>query len=186
MQHSLLSRLVTRLRAFHDDDKGVVTVETALMFPLLFWAFLSMFSFFDAYRQLSIGQKAAFTISDMISRETDAIDDTYVDNALDLFNYLTSARNPVSLRISVIYYDNSDAEYYIGWSEGRGGKGALTDATIQSWNSVLPVLPESEALILVETWSSYRAPFNVGLDDTDMENFIFTSPRFASQLPFNT
>lgn len=194
MRHIFNSRLSCRLsrrfsaqlRAFRDETKGTVSVEAAIMFPLLLWGFVAMFTFYDAYRQVSIGQKAAFTISDMISRETNSLDDTYIDNALDLFDYLTSATVESSMRISVIYYNNADADYYIGWSKARGTPVPLTDAVIQAWVDVLPVLPESEALILVETWSDYSAPFNVGLDDTDLENFIFTSPRFASQLGYSS
>jgi len=170
------------LRNFRDDTKGLVAVEAVIMFPILFWCFLAMFTFFDAYRQVSIGQKAAYTISDMISRETDNLDATYMDNTLELFDYLTNSTTNTALRVSVIYYDDTAAQYYLGWSEGRGGQTALTDAIIQAWDDVLPVLPESEALILVETWSGYVAPFNIGLDDQDLETFIFASPRFASQL----
>ncbi len=186
MSHRFFSRFSESLRNFREETRGSVSVEAAIMFPLLMWGFVAMFSYYDAYRQVSVGQKAAFTIADMISRETDNLDDTYVNNALDLFDYLTTASAASSMRISVIYYDNADADYYIGWSEARGSVTALTDAVIQAWVDVLPVLPESEALILVETWSDYTAPFNIGLNNTDLENFIFTSPRFASQLGFNS
>ncbi|MDQ7069966.1 MAG: hypothetical protein Q9M48_04360 [Rhodobacterales bacterium] len=186
MLHKLITRFSSSLRAFRDETRGSVSVEAAIMFPLLMWGFVAMFSYYDAYRQVSVGQKAAFTIADMVSRETDNLDATYINNAVDLFDYLTTASTGSSMRISVIYYDNAAADYYIGWSEARGTVTALTDAIIQAWVDVLPVLPESEALILVETWSGYSAPFNIGLNDTDLENFIFTSPRFASQLGFNS
>lgn len=176
--------LLSRLKAFNDETKGTVSVEAVIMFPLLLWAFLAMFTFFDGYRQVSIGQKAAFTIADMISRETDALNDIYIDNALEMFEYLTTSTGQSELRVSIIYYDDTANEYYLGWSEARGGRTALTDAVLQSWGAVLPVLPESEALILVETWKAYVAPFNVGLVDRALETFIFASPRFASQLPF--
>ena len=45
-------------------------------------------------------------------------------------------------------------------------------------------MPDNERVILVETWSTYSPLFEVGLDQSDIYNFIFTSPRFAPLLPW--
>ena len=90
----LIHRLQTCLRDFARDIRGSLTVEAVVMFPMLFWAMLSMLVFFDAYRQNSLNVKAAFTIGDMISREVDPINAAYLDGAVLLFDELARTATP--------------------------------------------------------------------------------------------
>ena len=46
----------------------------------------------------------------------------------------------------------------------------------------LPVMPDGERVILVETSNEWVPAFNVGFETTLLDNFNFTSPRFAPQL----
>ena len=48
----------------------------------------------------------------------------------------------------------------------------------------LPVVPNNERLILVETWADYNPPFNVGINRQYLYNFVFTRPRFAPQVKY--
>jgi len=171
-----------RLTAFRDDTRGTVTVESALMIPMLFWAWATMYVFFDAYRQTSIVQKAAYTIGDILSRETDFIDDTYISNTNNLYEILIKSKLENSLRISVIRYDAVADSYSVDWSKTRGAAVELTTAVVQGWHDKLPVMPDNEIIIYVETWSTYHAPFTVGLENTKLKGQVFTRPRFAPQL----
>lgn len=175
-----------RLRLFLRDMRGSLTVEAVIMFPMLFWAFTAMLVFFDAYRQSGIHLKAAYTISDMISRETDAINNAYLDGAHGLFKQLSRSSDTARLRVSVIYWDAAAQEYRTDWSHQRGGAAVLTDADLKTMLDRLPVLPPDERLILVDTWSGYKPPFNVGINQKDMHKFIFTRPRFAPQVKFES
>ena len=66
-------KILRSLKNFRHDTRGVVSVEMVLILPLLFWSFAAVATFFDAYRTRSLAEKAAFTISDMLSRETNAV-----------------------------------------------------------------------------------------------------------------
>lgn len=180
----MLIKIRTRLRDFIDDNRGSVSVEAMVIFPGLLWAFAAMYTFFDSYREQSINQKAAFTIADMVSRETDAINEIYLSNTQALFDHLSHSAAPSKLRLSVLYWDESDNQFYADWSKTRGSVDSLTDATLQTWNSKLPIVPNNERIILVETWSTDVPLFNVGLAESEYETFVFTSPRFAPQLPW--
>ena len=58
------SILKARAKAFIDDQSGNITVEFVLAMPILFWAFMACYVFFDGYRQSAANLKAAYTISD--------------------------------------------------------------------------------------------------------------------------
>ncbi|UYV38639.1 hypothetical protein N4R57_06200 [Rhodobacteraceae bacterium D3-12] len=47
------------------------------------------------------------------------------------------------------------------------------------------MMVDEERIILVETWTDYNAPFNVGLNGQTISTFVFTRPRFAPQLLFD-
>lgn len=180
----LIQRLKSRAAAFWDDTSGVVTLEFALAMPILFWSFMASYVFFDGYRQSAINLKSAYTISDLISRETEAINDNYIDSMVTLMEMMTRTPSDVDVRISVIRWDEDDDRYYLDWSANRGFPNELTDNNIQDIEDQLPTMPDNERVILVETRNTFVPLFNVGLEDIYLDNFVFTRPRFVSQVVF--
>ncbi|WP_420568088.1 TadE/TadG family type IV pilus assembly protein [Thalassovita sp.] len=176
---------MARLRAFVEDTRGTVAIEAVLALPVLFWTFLASFVFFDAYRQNSINIKAAYMIGDVLSRETNSINDDYMDGMLSLFDYLTNANNPTKLRVTVVQWDEEDATYTRDWSKTRGEIQPLASTDLSNLAGKLPIMSDNERVILVETWSRYTPPFSVGLAQREMHNFVTTSPRFAPLLPWS-
>lgn len=169
---------------FREDTRGSITVEFVIMIPIIFWAFMALYVFFDGYRQSSINLKAAYTISDVLSRETGYVDDDYIDAMQSLFQFLTLDGSETGLRISVLRWDADDEKHYVDWSTERDWPSATvwTDANIDTIEDQLPVMSDGERLILVETHNTYEPIFNVGLGTQDLENFVFTSPRFVEQV----
>lgn len=180
-----MKRLVAFLKEFRSGTGGTVAIESMLLLPILLWAYLAMFSFFDMMRQQSLNQKAAYTITDMLSRETQFINDTYITNAYQLFQTMVRANDNIALRISVLKWDEGDDRFRVDWSKSRGGKSVLTDGGVANWKDRLPVMLSDERIILVETWNRYDIPFKIGMEDFDMTTYVFTSPRFAPQLRFS-
>jgi hypothetical protein len=181
----MLNALISRLKSFRDDTRGTVAVEAAVIFPFIMWTFLAMFVFFDGYRQTAINHKAANTIADMMSRESDSITNTYIDNTRELFNILADTPSNLRLRISVIKWTKRHQNYRVVWSKTRGESvSPLTHDDVGNWDNKLPVVPNQERIILVETWSTYNAPFNIGMDPVEINTFVFTRLRFSPQLRF--
>ncbi|MDQ2093268.1 TadE/TadG family type IV pilus assembly protein [Rhodalgimonas zhirmunskyi] len=178
-------RIRKRLSGFRDETDGTVAVEAVVMLPLILWAFCGLFVFFDAYRQNAISQKAAYTISDLISRETAAIDNDYIDGMYSMLNFLTRSGQERRLRITIVRFDADDGEYHVEWSETRGTMDPLDDAVVNGWTDTLPVMVDEERLILVETRTVYEPPFTVGLSQQTLQTFVFTRPRFAPQVLFD-
>lgn len=178
----LIKTLIARLKVFAAETRGSVTIEFILVIPFVFWAFMATYVFFDGYRQSAVNLKAAYTISDLVSRETEFLTDEYIDSMYSLMQLLTRTSSTVSLRITVVRWDQDDDRYYVDWSTNRGYDLNLTNETISDIEAKLPVMPDNERVILVETVNTYVPALNVGMDDQQLENFVFTRPRFAPQL----
>ncbi len=173
-----------RLKAFAADTRGTVTIEAVIMLPLLIWAYCALFVFFDAYRQSSINTKAAYTIGDMISRETLPINDDFLDGTYQMLNFLTRSSSARRMRVTVIRYDDDTKTYDVQWSHTRGSVSPL-DTDSMDWAEVLPGMTDEERLIFVETWTDYSAPFRVGLDNKTIGADVFVRPRFTPQVLFD-
>lgn len=176
----LRSEIKSRIRAFRDDTDASVTVEFVMAAPMLFWALAACYVFFDGYRQSAVNLKAAYTIGDMISRETDAIDNDYLDSMYALHRLLTRATSSTTLRVTVVHWDEDDNRFYQDWSQTRGSIDPLTTSEVSLLTDKLPTMPNAERVILVETTNSFIPTFtNVGLGTLSLDNFVFTRPRFA-------
>lgn len=177
------SPFLRKLRQFRSEECGSVTIETAIIFPTLFMVILALFTAFHAFQIYSVNQKAAYTIADMVSRETNPIDPGYLQGTRKLLSYMTNADiDDVSVRVTLVYYDLDTDTYSFDWSAGQGDVLAITPEKVAAWNTHLPTLPDQERIIVVETFHYYDPPFDTGLMARTISNFTFTKPRYAAQV----
>ncbi len=181
----MFRQIKKRMRSFRDDTTGSVAIEAVIITPVLFTAFLSVIVFFDMYQKNASAEKAAFTISDMLSRETTAVNQDYLDSALDLFTELASSDHPSSLRVSVLTYTKRGNKYRLDWSKSSGGATVLKSGDLAEFTPNVPVLVPGERLIVVETFSTFDPAFNVGLGSQEVSTLVFTRPRFAPKLAWS-
>ena len=81
--------LDARLRRFlRQDESGTLMAEAVLVLPFMLWSYLALFVYWDSYRAVNTVQKAAYTISDMISREMLPVNQTYVNGMRTMMEYL--------------------------------------------------------------------------------------------------
>lgn len=172
----------TLKNGFLRDEKGSVAIETMIMVPAIILVLVSIFTLYDAFRQNTLHQKAAYTIGDMVSRETMSIDNDYLDGAKGLFQTLTRSSQESTVRISILKYDADTDTFKLDWSKSRGSYDPLTANQVSGWTDRLPVLVDQERIIVVETYADYVPPFNTGLGTREISNFIFTRPRYAPQV----
>lgn len=184
---SPLRRLRIIAARFARDSRGSMTVEAALVLPLWIWGYTMSYQFFDAFREQAVNLRAAYTVSDMISREADAIGPDYVDDLHDMFDYLTRTSHPTWIRVSSVYYDTSAKVYKRHWSYSTSPSHvAHTDTTIKAEKDRLPNMVAGETVVLVETGMYYEPVLNVGVEDMWYTNFIPTRPRFAAKVEWNS
>jgi len=179
------------IRKFADDEDGVASIELLLCVPILFWALMSTFIFFDAFRAESISTRAGLTIADMFSREEDNVTPAYMDGAQALLQQLTEADEEPDLRVTAYQFfenddtTNSDDEYLVVWSQARGYGDTFDDSTFALIVDRLPSLANGAVSLLVETRTEYTAPFRMTLNpltetavrDVEFNTFTFIAPR---------
>lgn len=182
---SRLHRLCDRLhRDLITDRRGSVSVEAAIVMPILILALLAMFVFFDAFRSNKANLTATYTISDLISRKVSPVTPAEIDDMRRLFIYLARARYRTDLRVSSIYYDVIEQRYKVIWSYAAGGETPLNDATLNAINERLPQIPRGDTALLVEGTLNYRPPMSAWIRPMTMSHFVVTRPRFAPQVAY--
>ena len=172
------------LRRFWQRENGSATIEMLVFAPFLLWLMSAMFTYHDAVRMKSINVKAAYSVGDVLSRETDPINDDYMDGMETLLQFLTRSTEPVSLRVTFLRWNNKKQKYVREWSKVRGDDfTALKTWQLKGMAGSIPDLLHNERVIMVETRAQYTPTFtNIGLEKQDMYNLVVTRPRFTPRL----
>ncbi|MFP4043694.1 MAG: TadE/TadG family type IV pilus assembly protein, partial [Rhodosalinus sp.] len=161
----MVRTVVHALLRFARETRASLTVEVVIVMPMLFWGFAASFVLFDMFRENSVNEKAAYTIGDMLSRETGFITPEYMDNTLTLLSTLTGKpASDLGIRVSVIRWDEEDDIYDLRWSQARGSVAAHDAQDVEDWEDVLPVMVDEEQIILVESFIGYDQVLNIGVD----------------------
>ncbi len=179
-----------RLDRFRRDEDASLSVEAVLVLPLLLWAFLATYTFFDVYRAKNLSLKANYAISDLLSRETTTIDNAYLLGAEKVFRYLTQSDSSSWVRVTVVYCDDdcslSTRDLKRDWSRATDSLPTFSNADVMNHlEPIIPWMAEGERVIIVETGVTYEPPFSqnlTGIGERDFVDIVMTRPRFAPQL----
>ena len=182
----LIGRLLkARLTIFQRAGDGSISAEAVIIFPILLWALLATYVYFDAVRMKSLNIKAGYTIADALSREA-SVDNNQIGRLNDLAKLMTGGRTDTNLRVTVVNYDTDDDVYSVSWSKERGDRYLeMDDEELEAMRDRLPLANRFDSLILVETVLSYEPLFDVGMSTMELENFAVTRPRFTTGLCWN-
>ncbi|WP_127901656.1 TadE/TadG family type IV pilus assembly protein [Solirhodobacter olei] len=179
------------LRSFARDRSGSVSLEALIVLPILLWANLATFVYFDVFNKIFINEAATYTLADMISRQTQTVTPSYIQGMASLYDYLNGQTSPTAaaqtwVRVTCITYSSVSKEYSVVWSYGTNNQPALTTAMLQSTVKSLPVMSGGDTLIQVETQMHYVPKFNMGLTPRDLYQLVLTRPRIAPQVAFSS
>lgn len=191
----MMRPLFRRLRRFARSARGSMSAELVIILPLLMgWVGMSLV-FFDGYYMRVVNQKAAYTLSDMLSREMDKVGPGYIDGLDKVFDFLTRAEDDEgAIRVTMVYCkdhcaaDDPDRELDLDWSySSSGSRPALTENDLNaSYLDRIPFAAKGDRQILVETYLDFHPLLNIGLsDDIVMEMLVVTRLRFTSQLTWD-
>jgi Flp pilus assembly protein TadG len=172
-----LLRAAQRLRR---DERGGVMAEAVLILPLLAWAYVAMFVYWDAYRAQNTAVKASYTVADMVSRELNPITCSYMTGMKTVFDFLLDGDQATGLIITSVTWNAEEERHEVVWSLARGGGTALTTASLQQNLNKLPKMSDGDTVILVQTRVSYEPSISVGVPEFDFTQFIVTRPRRAA------
>lgn len=188
------------IQSFRSEQSGSLSVEAVFAFPMLFWAATAMFTFFDAYKVQNASYRANYTISDMLSRETIGVDQSYIDGLHKVFRYMTHTGEEDSwVRVSVVTCnancdDEANRELEFEWSHSADSFSgsdphALGEDDLDFYADYIPMMATGNRLILVETSREYQPPFKLALNsfpERELVSHVVTRPRFAANYCWET
>jgi hypothetical protein len=198
-------------RRFLRDERGGVLVEFLLMFPLMIWIWIALAVYWDVFRTMNSAQKAAYSISDLISRQEANLSEDFIDGMQDVYEFLMVNNGANSgIRITSFAYDEVNDRYDLIFSESPQDR--LTPYTaddLEDLRTRIPLMGHRDSAVLVETELTYVYPFEIpflspqagaiitgrveteaggvrvgqGFASTqDMPDFVITRPRFKSYI----
>ncbi|ABD56360.1 TadE/TadG family type IV pilus assembly protein [Jannaschia sp. CCS1] len=172
------------IQKFLRDTSAAVSLETVIIFPILIWAWIGTFAFFDAYRVYNTSIKATFTIADLISRQqkSERVEEDDLDGMSEMLALMVRGTDGVEMRVTQIQRLVSGG-YCVNYSYGTGSQARLFNANLPAMQDRIPDMATGEYVVLVESFIDYAPSFNVGLNDLTFENFTLTRPR-NGQVPF--
>lgn len=183
-----MTPLSRQFRRFRDQEDGLVMTEFLIMLPLLVWTFMALFIYWDAFRTINQAQKAAFSVSDLISRQGE-IDNTFINGMQSVAEYLMAESPGVRIRITSVEYDEDGNEHRVLFSRSPGNKlPALTDGDLASatYKDRIPLMADNDSVVIVETQIDYKPAFNVGITSHSFDNFVVTRPRYYRRVCLTT
>lgn len=173
------------------EERGAVLIEFLFFFPLLIWVLIAMVVFWDVFRTINTAQKAAYSVSDLISRQEDNLTPAFVDGMQEVMDYLMlNSGQDTRLRITSLYYDEDQDKYVRIFSVSPGGKmDPYEEADLQPLEDRIPVMNNKDSVVIVETAVDYTPPFDTGifnfaraLGPQVFTEFVVTQPRFRKMI----
>lgn len=186
-----LMRPLTRFRPlsrFCRDERGSVVAEGVIVLPLLIWAYIGLFVYWDAFRAMNTVQKAGYTLSDVLSRQQTGVTNAYVTGMKELFDYLVQGTDSTStIRVSSVTWSATNERFEVHWSRSSNDLTlpVQTTASIQNYISQIPTMTGGDYVVIVETRVDYEPAFDIGLGDRVFREFIVTRPRFLPCVPMD-
>jgi hypothetical protein len=190
------------IRRFLKDDRGGILIEFLFMLPLLIWAWIALVVFWDVFGTINTSQKAAYSISDLISRQEENVSPDFLNGMQDVFDFLmvNNADNG-KIRITSLAYDADDDKYFLIFSVSPENKVApYTETQLEALKDRIPTMGDTDSVVIVETFVEYTFPFRIPFIDAGVvavdENspafvqvyseFVVTRPRFKSYICLDT
>ena len=175
------------LRRFRHDETGAIMAEAVLVLPFMLWSYLALFVYWDNYRAINTVQKAAYTVSDMISREMLPVTEAYVVGMDAMMEYLIDPDQNAKTRVTSISWSQLNNRYEVLWSRSpHNALPVLTTGGLVALEYKLPQLADGDTLVLFETEVGYKPSFKVGLNNQTIKQFIATRPRFVPKICLTT
>lgn len=172
------------LRRFRDDESGLIMAEFVITLPMLIWVFMALFAYWDVFRSMNTVQKAAYSVSDLISRQNNDVPVAFIDGMQTVMEYLLPTTLSSQMRFTSVKWSVSNNRFEVIWSRSPGGAMTpLTNATLQALAPKIPMMAATDTVVIVEASVPYTPVFNVGLaSNYTLDEFIVTRPRFLTKI----
>ncbi len=160
-----MSQILTLLRRFAHDRRGVSAIEFAMIAPLLITFYFGMAETTQAMMVKRKAAHVASAVGDLIAQDQSVTNaemtDTWTIGAALLAPYPTSGK--LKMRVTSVTA-NSSGVAKVDWSENSG----WTDVADASTWSGIPagLIAAGESLIIAQTYYSYDSPIKKYVPNT--------------------
>ncbi len=194
-----------RIRRFYRDEDGILLAEFLVLLPLLIWAYLAFFLFWDAFASINRAQKATYAISDAISRTSNTTTVAGLNSYVPVLQYLignAQIADSARLRVTSFQWDEPNARYVVLYSYSPNNRmRALTASDLMNIQDEIPLLMDRDSLVMVESQVDYRPPMQggiiggrtgdgggitIGVPSNTLNNRVFERPRFVRRICMNS
>jgi len=182
-----MKALSRQIKRFHDQEDGLVMTEFLIMIPLLIWTFLALFVYWDAFRTINQAQKATYSISDLVSRQSD-LNTTFINGTQTVAEYLMGGDSSVKIRITSVKFVALSNEMRVIFSRSPGNRMAqltTADMNTPAMRARIPLMANQDSVVIVETEIGHKPAFAVGIPNHYFDNFVVTRPRYNLQVCLN-
>jgi hypothetical protein len=162
---------MARRPSFLRREVGALSVEAAILFPVLALAMLASVDFYDAYRREATLAKAGYAIADLVAQQA-RLRPGELDSLSAMLAGLNGGGAAPQLRLSVIGRDRDGLT--LRGSETMAGGTALDRAALARLAPRIPPMREGEALTVIEVFAVHRARVAVGLPERRVHHVIAT------------
>jgi hypothetical protein len=166
-----------------------MSMEAVVVLPTILTVFFALFAFFNIYNAKSLSQKASYTISDLLTRETRPVNGDYLEGLHKVYDHLIRSSSPTGLRVSVVRCKStcnlSERQLEVVWSHATRQGEPLRNSDLPELDSRIPDASLGDQLILVETRHGYIPWVGAGFTNLSsfvMAEFVFSRPRYAPRL----
>ncbi|MEM7641969.1 MAG: hypothetical protein AAF366_05525 [Pseudomonadota bacterium] len=168
-------RLPRPIRRFLRAEDAAISVEAAIMMPVLVVFAVASYAYFEAFRRSATLAKASYAMSDAVSRQEGDITPEFLEGLHDIFAFVTGSEGDFSLRISQLVKE--DGGLKVAWSYATGDGEALTQETLQLHLERIPALQANDRIIAFEASALYAPAFNIGLPIQRAHTIVATPAR---------
>ena len=183
------------------DERATLSVEAVIVMPVLLWTLLAILVFWDGFRASAATVKAAYAVSDLVSRERSALDQGYLDGMRGVLDAMSRAGQAGdlgrdgagSLRMSVarsrIDSETEDAAgdtiyettLVLDWSHASGSD--LSPVTsIDEIRAHIPELAPGDQLMVIEAHVPWSPPVVNVIPARAMTSVAITRHRFGQRM----
>ena len=189
VMHKVIKAITGRLRRFSRNEDGLASADMILMLPLYLFCILGTFTFWDAYDVVNRSQKAAYSVSDLVTRKQDNVTEAYVNGMFGTVQYMLGPSLPTRTRITSIFYNGAQNRYEVIWSRSSyPGIPQLTTSTLPTIASHLPALADGDSLMVVEVNVEFKPIVGFvmralnEIPEGTMKHVVATRPRFLPKV----
>lgn len=180
--NAFLSGLLARPRRFWIDTTAALSVEAAIILPILCGMYVAGYQFFDGYRREAQIFKANYAVADLLSRRRQIVTPLDLEGLENVFETLIFSEDTSFMRFSEIRRTGDRVE--VIWSYATDGQPAMSTTRLQGYLDQIPTLDDNERVLVVESYTYDDPFFSVGLEDRIIPSFTPISPRYEARVAF--